>query len=133
MSTHAMLYGATAWMANNSHLSHSGKYKIQTRTGFEEAGRTSRKDYRDMKAVDCEHYYKALVIRIDIYEILPEYPDLPQQIAHGRVTPRINFDGNLEFILDIEHESGRDTYRLSLTEVEAVHKLLNWAMKYQRK
>ena len=133
MSTHILMYGVTQETSNNSQLSKSGKYKIQTRTGYEEVGRTGKNDRKGMTASDCEHYYKALEMRIGIYEINPSYPDLPQYIARGWATPRINFEGELEYTLDIEHELGRNTYKMHLTEVEAVHKLTTWAMKYHRK
>jgi len=135
MSTHAQFIklGDIEVTSNNSHLSKSGKYKIRTRTVYEELGRTGRDDYQSMKVSDCEHYYKALEIRIGIYEINPSYPNLPQHIARGWASPRINLEGELEYILDIEHELGRNTYRMHLTEVEAIHKLTTWAMKYHRK
>lgn len=131
MSTHIIKYGETAWSSNNSNPSQSGKYRIQTRIGFEEVGRTANRDI--IQVSECEHYYKALVMRVDIYEFVDGYPDLPQYIAVGRVDPRINAEGELEYTLDIEHEGGRNTFKWHLTEVEAVHKLMTWGMKYQRK
>jgi len=133
MSAHIIKLGDIGVTSSNSHLSKSGKYKIQTRTGYEEVGRTGRNDWEGMKVTDCEHYYKALEMRINIYEIVPSHPDLPQLIARGYVSPRVNFEGELEYTLDIEHELGRNTYKMHLTEVEAVHKLTTWAMKYHRK
>lgn len=133
MSAHITKLGSLEVTATNSHLSRSGKYKILIRTGYEELGRTGRNDYQSMSVDECEHYYKAFEMRINIFEINPSYPSLPQNIAKGWASPRINFEGELEYILDIEHESGRNTYTMHLSEVEAVHKLTNWAMKYHRK
>jgi hypothetical protein len=133
MSAYITKLGDIEVTSSNSHLSKSGKYKIQIRTGYEEVGRTGRSDWKDMKVSDCEHYYKALEMRIGIYEIIPSHPDLPQYIARGCAYPRINFEGELEYVLDIEHESGRNTYIMHLSEVEAVNKLTNWAVKYHRK
>jgi len=45
----------------------------------------------------------------------------------------LDVERELEYTLDIEHESGRNTYTMHLAEVEAVHKLTTWAMKYHRK
>jgi hypothetical protein len=133
MSAHIIKLGDIEVTSNNSHLSKSGKYKIMTRIGYEELGRTGRNDWESMKVSDCEHYYKALEMRITIYEIVPSRPELPQAIAGGWLSPRIDFDGNLEYTLDIEHESRRNTYTMHLTEVDAINKLTTWAMKYQRK
>lgn len=133
MSAHFTKIGDFEVTTTNSHLSRSGKYKIITRTGYEELGRTDRIDWEDMSVSDCEHYYKALEMRIGIYEIVPSHPDLPQYIARGWASPRVDFDGKLEYTIDIEHESGRNTYTMHLSEVEAVHKLTTWAMKYHRK
>ena len=133
MSTHITKFGATEWTSDSEHPSQSLAYKIRTRTGSEELGRTGRNDYQSIDISDCEHYYKAFAMQIDIHEIVPSHPQWPQRIASGKVTSRINLEGKLEYTLDIDHEGGRNTYKMHLNEVEAVHKLTTWAMKYSRK
>lgn len=133
MSTHIMKFGVTELTSDNEHWSQSLAYKIRTQTSSEELGRTGRNDYQSIDISDYEHYYKAFAMQVDIYEIVPSHPELPQRIASGKVSPRINYEGKLEYTLDIEHEGGRNTYRMHLNEVEAVHKLMTWAMKYNRK